>query len=387
MCSKNQLFVLFFFSFITINLVAVEISISNNVNGLLNTRIEKSLQNQITKLTVEGQIDARDFKFMRDSLTILESVDLKNTIVLVYQGDKGTSREPTTYLANSIPHNGFSYTPANGIPVGKLSLVNLILPNTIQKIGIQAFSICSNLKTIEYPENVIRIGEQAFAGCVKLESFPLRADTLDESCFQNCESLVGTLNLPAELSKIGISAFDGCFNIQNIIFNSSISTIPEFCFYNCTLLESIYFDKTVDTILQDAFAGCPAIKSISCLHTLPPIINSQSFPDIIRGNCSVYVAPENIETYKSSTWAGFKILSLNSSYHAQTYRNFGLTMHRNSIAISTDEVLSIDIYNLSGKVCYRGKSIVGTLNIPLQLNELYFLSVNKSKAFKLFLQR
>lgn len=386
MCSKNTLFTLFFFSFIILNLAAVEISISNNVNGLLNTSIERSLQNQVTKLTVKGIIDARDFKFMRDSLTVLESVDLKDAQVVSYQGDKGTERDAAIYIANAIPQNAFSFTPANGIPIGKASLKHITLPNSITKIGLQAFAVCGNLVTIGFPNTVISVSEQAFADCSMLESFPAKADTLDQSCFQNCTSIRGGLNLPVELNYIGVSAFDGCSGISELTVNSSMKAIPNYCFNNCSSLHSIKMNGIIDEIQEDAFAECSAINSITLLQSIPPQIHNLTFSGIQRANCTVNVSTQNIlNVYQNSSWAGFNFKLIATSNSKVTWSDCKVFVGKGSIRIIAPKQSDCAIYSSTGQLIQRAKLEHETSVFPLKSTNTYFVTVNNNKAVKVLM--
>ena len=42
------------------------------------------------------------------------------------------------------------------------------IPNTVTKIGINAFSGCAALTSVKIPDNVTSIGDFAFYGCKKL---------------------------------------------------------------------------------------------------------------------------------------------------------------------------------------------------------------------------
>jgi len=385
MCSKNTLFTFFFLSFIILKSSAVEISISNNVNGLLSKSIERSLHNQVTKLSVNGLLDARDFKFMRDSLTLLESVDLKDAQVLGYQGDKGTERDAAIYVANAIPQNAFSFTPANGIPIGKASLKHITLPNSITKIGLQAFAVCGNLLTVDFPNTAIAISEQAFADCSLLESFPTKVDTLEQSCFQNCTSIQGRLNLPLELNYIGISAFDGCSGISELIINSEIKTIPNYSFNNCSSLHTLKFLQNIDEIQEDAFAECTAVNSITLLQSSPPLLHNLAFPSIQRANCIVNLSTQNmLNVYQISSWAGFNfklIATSNNNLNLQDYRVF---VGKGSIRIVAPVMSDCSIYSAEGHIVERFKLQSEISNVSLKSNVTYLVSINRINNFKVF---
>lgn len=87
----------------------------------------------------------------------------------------------------------------------------------LKKIGKDAFSSCTSLKSINIPASVEEIGENAFSGDTKLESF----------------------NFPSGLKIIGKSAFYQCAGIKGNIVFDNIASIGENAFRNCSLIESI----------------------------------------------------------------------------------------------------------------------------------------------------
>ncbi len=72
------------------------------------------------------------------------------------------------------------------------------------------------------------------------------------------------LTLHSELRSIGISAFEGCENLEKIKFfgESELIVIPEKCFMDCVSLESFVIPKEVAIIKKYAFKNCTNIKSI-----------------------------------------------------------------------------------------------------------------------------
>ncbi len=82
--------------------------VSVTAGGLASklTDVEKTT---ITNLTLTGTIDARDFKTMRDSMTVLKKLDLTGVSILKYTGLDGSSTRNivTTYPENSIPRSAF----------------------------------------------------------------------------------------------------------------------------------------------------------------------------------------------------------------------------------------------------------------------------------------
>ena len=67
----------------------------------------------------------------------------------------------------------------------------MILPDTLESIGSNAFAGCTALRGIFIPEGVTYIGTDAFAGCTALEAIciPSSVEYIESGAFENCSSL------------------------------------------------------------------------------------------------------------------------------------------------------------------------------------------------------
>ena len=73
----------------------------------------------------------------------------------------------------------------------------VILPDTLEAIGDNAFEGCTYLRGIFLPEGLIYIGSQAFYCCSELEA----------------------ICIPSTVTTIEAGAFDGCFSLNYILYN------------------------------------------------------------------------------------------------------------------------------------------------------------------------
>lgn len=119
---------------------------------------------RVTHLILTGNIDARDFQFMRDSIETLVSLDLSGANIVAYEGDKGTSYYgywDTFYPANELP----AYAFLNDNYEGKKLLAEVILPDGLSSVGDRAFYDCDDLSSIVLPESLNSIADYAFTFC------------------------------------------------------------------------------------------------------------------------------------------------------------------------------------------------------------------------------
>lgn len=95
----------------TVKLYSQEYSVFEISAGSLNTRLTDLELDTTIALKLIGNIDARDFKTMRDSMPNLASIDLSETNIVYYEGYDGTHYKDAIshiYVENIIPVNAFS---------------------------------------------------------------------------------------------------------------------------------------------------------------------------------------------------------------------------------------------------------------------------------------
>ena len=117
---------------ITFNL---EAQVTKNVDlvtpGTLSTLLSSAEKSTVTNLIITGNLNAQDFKCLRDEVSELAVLDLSNTSIKAYNGTNGTHPGVSAYPDNQLPqYSFFTYT---GISKDKLVQINL--PNSITSIG------------------------------------------------------------------------------------------------------------------------------------------------------------------------------------------------------------------------------------------------------------
>ncbi|MDR2010626.1 MAG: leucine-rich repeat protein [Bacteroidales bacterium] len=165
----------------------------------------------VINLRITGNIDARDFQFMRDSIPKLVNLDIENVSIVEYSGTEGTCNSTDiTYPANELPQRAFYNLQ---VP----SLIHIKLPTTLENIGASAFYNSRALNSVIFPENLNTIKGWAFAYCYSLGSIktPENLSTLENNAFYSCKSLA-SVELNENLSSIGDNAFDWCISLSTI---------------------------------------------------------------------------------------------------------------------------------------------------------------------------
>lgn len=298
--------------------------------GTLGRLIKADKKNpmKIRNLKVSGTISDEDFYFMRDSMAILEAVNLKEcSIVDVYmnefivRGDNNEygnaeiiARRQSGSYNDVIPNNAFS---------NKKSLQSFVFPEIIEEIGSYAFANTLLNGNLIIPDAVKYIHDNAFYKTyITNLSLSLALEVVGNNCFYGTKlsgelrlpgelkyigdwafcsnDFSGRLDLPNTLEFIGDRAFDGAGNfvgnltipdkiryIHNSAFTgtgftghlnlNNVTVLGEHCFHACTFTGELVIPEGVIEIPTYAFQadmGKGFFSSISLPSTLRTIGSS-----------------------------------------------------------------------------------------------------------------
>ena len=172
------------------------------------------------------------------------------------------------------------------------SLQSIVIPDSVTEIGDGAFSHCSSLQSIVIPDSVTEIGRWAFWECRSLQSIviPDSVTKIGDDAFEFCSSLQSIV-IPDSVTKIGDSAFEWCLSLQSIVIPDSVTEIGGGAFMFCSSLQSIVIPDSVTKIGNGAFQNCSSLQSIVIPESVTEIGN-QAF----RGCSSLQsiVIPESV---------------------------------------------------------------------------------------------
>lgn len=272
--------------------------------GTLEARIKAAGKDaaKIKNLKVSGKIATDDFYFMRDKMTILQAVNLKECEIVgdiykwywygaidgAYQHVYFTTEKPASWeeakrlveerFPNSeISHNSWGANSnyglgANEIPNNafnaKSSLVYFVFPEYVTKIGSSAFNGTLLSGALIIPNDVTVIGNSAFANTnITSLQLPHNLKILEDSAFNKCISLAGELSLPESLESIGSYCFNNCQMLGGkLSLPNKLTTIPSHCFSNCRISGDLVIHEGITNIESSAFWGC---ENLNGALTLP----------------------------------------------------------------------------------------------------------------------
>jgi hypothetical protein len=195
----------------------------------------------------------------------------------------------------------------NGIPVREIgegafahtTITKAIVPDTVSGIGKKAFYNCTSLTEISLGSGVARLGDQAFEGCSLLRTILLPAGvksiglralaapgleevivaqgsesyvTVDGVLFDHDRSTLiqyprfrsgASYDIPEGVVVIGEAAFKWSWNLAQVTFPPSVTTIGPEAFSSCRILESLILGEGLVSIGNNAFEWNRALRQVN----------------------------------------------------------------------------------------------------------------------------
>lgn len=282
---------------------------------------------KIPNLKITGEINYIDFNFMREQMSSLEALNLKEVKITKY--DK-------YFEEDAIPDGALSRTKLN----------YLVFPDRLKVVGYGAFSNCTYLVgSLIIPEGVSEIRREAF---------------------QNCTGLDGTLTLPSTLKTIGYYAFDHCSSLTgNLYLPEGLETIGDFAFENCKgFYGELHLPESLKEIRRGAFRYCRGFTGDLSIPQKLNEISEMVFEDCrFNGHLNLYDGITGIgeSAFLNCSFRGELVLpnNLKTIGKSAFYSNyFSGTLHLPS------SLLTI------GEQAFAGNSMTGILEIPEKITNI-----------------
>ena len=192
---------------------------------------------------------------------------------VVYQIVEGVSEAKH---AEVVEYNGDAsvvaiYSEYNGYPVTKIAneafsysnMTSVIIPDTVKKIGSDAFANCTSLTSVNIPDSVMNIGANAFINCYRLKTYYNNVYYVDGWAVE-CDAGLGEVSLREGTRGIAGYAFESSANcLSSIYIPDGVKTMSGYAFYNCTAITAIDIGDGVEYIGDYAFGNCYYLVSIN----------------------------------------------------------------------------------------------------------------------------
>jgi hypothetical protein len=383
----------------------VPVTIYVETAGTLPTLIAASEKYQITDLTLTGNLNGTDIRYIREMAgrdSIGNATNGKLAILNLaganiisggdyYYYDYGYSNDYYTTETNTISEYMFYECtgltnvtiPISVTNIGVFSfgsctgLTGITIPTGLLYIGGWAFIDCSNLTNVIIPNSVIIIDDSAFEDCTGLTSVtvPNSVTYIGSSVFAGCRSIT-SITIPNGIESIESSTFRECSNLTSVTIPNSVTNIGASSFRDCTGLTSVTIGNSVTNIEDDAFDNCTNLKEIYSKNPTPPGTD-RSFPGVNNTTCKVYVPKGSYNAYRSAPeWCTFvNIIEENStSINFINKNNILIYPVSTGISIETKEMTPVSIFNISGQKVFQSQ-INGNKEINLYKG-IYIVKAN-----------
>ena len=201
------------------------------------------------------------------------------------------SYKGNTYRVSEIKGEAFA---------GCSELTSVVIPNSVNRIGVGAFRDCSKLTTVDIPEGLAKLSKSVFKGCSSLTNIvlPMGVKTVGEFAFSKCNNLT-SVTIPVSLKEVADSAFADCNSITSVhvsdigawcgisfsnnnanplcygarlyldgklvtelVIPDNVREIKERAFYRCSSLTSVAIPEGLQVIGRDAFSDCNGLTAV-----------------------------------------------------------------------------------------------------------------------------
>lgn len=309
--------------------------------GTLGAKLREAKKNpnKIKNLKVSGKICEADFYFMRDSMEILQAINLKESEIV------GAN-------AHEIPIGAFA---------NKSSLIHFVFPEKVTKIRYDAFARTLLSGALIIPDDVIEIGEYAFANTnISSLQLPANLKRLEGGVFEGCSSLAGTLTLPESLEEIGYYCFQQCRMLEGTLtLPSKLKKIPYYCFCNCNFSGDLIIPEGIIEIEFDAFADAGQFKSLSLPNSLKAI-GADAFAGCqIQGEL---IIPSQIQSIPDFCFASNQFTSIIFAENSELVK-IGKRAFSDSWRLSEPVILPDGVMTI-GASAFAGCSNLPAITIP-----------------------
>ena len=257
-----------------------------------------------------AMLNAQDFTYGDLEYSINDDVSVTLTGHVDGYDASGTLNIPET-----VPYNGNTYTVTiidHRAFLGCSGLVGqLVLPNTIEEIGDDAFSRCGFTGVVTIPASVEWLGFTPFYRCDGIEGFVVDPNNQTFDSRDNCNAVIRTYTnellfgcknatIPNTVVSIAEDAFNRVSGLTSVTIPNSVTEIGGWAFW-FTGLTSVVIPSTVTSMGINPFAGCEALEEIVVENGNPVFDSRDGCNAIIRtGNnelisgCQNTVIPDDV---------------------------------------------------------------------------------------------
>ena len=218
-----------------------------------------------------------------------------------YNGTEAVTQNGTTYY---VPTALVKVVVTKAVKIGDFAfygmknLTEIVLPDTVETIGITVFAYCSKLERMTL-NNVTVIGSSAFQGCTSLKAvdFGNKLKTIGAAAFASTK--LQTVDLPSTVTEIGANAFNGISNLRTIIVRTTgtVLTYNTSMFTGCSAYAKVFVPDELLSSYKSKWSqlGADKFYGLSIVKNNGMAISGTTLVQYFGTNESVTI-PSNITT-------------------------------------------------------------------------------------------
>lgn len=211
----------------------------------------KGLDTSVKRLALKGSITVEDFKYIRESLTALEVLDISMT-------DLTELPDRALRFGGDTPNYECTLLKSEFFPYEDAYIDRAALPNALQTLGAGVFTDCKNMESINMQRTQVK--------------------------------------------NILRNTYSGCSGITTFYYPNVVETIGEFAFSGCSALVGSFFPASLTSIETNAFHLCTKMSQVYCLGSTPPTLGTAAFDSSLKSISTLFVPEAAISAYSSSSW-------------------------------------------------------------------------------------
>lgn len=320
------------------------------------------------------------------NLNAVRSNSLEHWLQIKFDDTYSTSNP--TFYAKKLILNGEVLSGEFRIPdyvdhvnpiafIGCKDITSLIIPGHVLEIGGRAFSGCGiERMVIEDSETELFIdGKGSLNFNAPIESLYLGRDIrykrgtdnrptytspfysnqslkqleignsvtyIANSLFEGCSNLNDVI-FPNSIEGIGLAAFKECASLTKVTLPYALAYIAGETFAKCVRLAEVNIPGGVRGINSGAFANCDGLRNVNVYNPIPPVIDSKVFSDAAKKNAVLRVPEQSKNQYWIHPyWSQFEHIETFDSTNDLTFSVDGIEYH-----VTSEEGCTVEVSGLS----------------------------------------
>ena len=291
-------------------------------------------------------------------------------------------------LAIPAELGGYPVSRIEGHAFHQSPITSVEIPDSVQSLGVSAFSWCESLTELTLPDSVIYMDGNPVWSCENFSTFHVSERnpafrvqdgvllSKDGTRLISFPSMldVETFHVPDGVTTIDHHVFSTLAHMTGVVFPDSVTTIRSGAFSNCHNLQTIELPPYLETLESNAFSFCHGFETITIpdsvvelysspfeyCSTLQEIIVSDTHPTLeVRDGALIRKDEQSLLYYPS----GLTAESYQVPEGIQSINSGAFAYHNHLVKVTLPESVTTISYG-----AFREFDTLASLNIPASVS-------------------